>query len=103
MRRRTVLAAAALLTFALVAPTGAQEQTGISGQVESVLELSLVEGSAGVEATVSATVAHTQLSVTKSGRGPRVLKAYREPVTRQRASVPRATVTQTITFGPQSP
>lgn len=110
MRRRVVtgalLAAGALA--AASAPTGAQE-TGISGQVESTIELSLVRSAPErVQATVTATVGGTQLSVAESGRSPRVLRAFRDPLVRERVIVSTtkrgAGVTeQTITFGPQGP
>ena len=110
MRRRavagTVLALGALA--AVAAPTGAEE-TGISGQVESTLELSLRSSAPDrVQATVTATVGATQLSVSEPGHGPRVLRAFPGPTVKQRATV-RMTASdagateQTITFGPQGP
>jgi hypothetical protein len=109
MRRRAV--AGALLAAGLgaaSAPTGAQE-TGISGQVESTLELSLQSSVPDrVQATVTATVGDTRLSVSERGRGPRVLRAFHGPMVKQRVTVHAtgrdAGVTEkTITFGPQGP
>jgi hypothetical protein len=110
--RRRVLGGTAVAALALTftqAPTGAQEQTGISGQVQSTMELTLKQAAPGrVEATISATVAGTQLSVAEPGRPAQVLGTYRGPMTRRKVTV-RAVVTrsglteQTITFGPQSP
>jgi hypothetical protein len=109
MSRRLVRGAAAgLLAVALAAtPTGAQE-TEIIGRVDSVLELSLEQAAPDqVRATVTATVPDTELSVSEPGRAARTLRTYRRPTTRSRVSVPaasgRTSVTQTITFGPQSP
>jgi hypothetical protein len=112
MRRRTVhgatLVIAAAVAAAASAPTGAEE-TGISGQVESTIELSLQQPAPDrVQATVTATVGGTQLSVSERGRDPRVVRAFRGPVAKQQVSV-RATgrgagvTEQTITFGPQGP
>jgi hypothetical protein len=111
MRRRVRCGAAvALLALGLAqAPTGAQEQTGISGQVRSTMELSTEQAAPGrVEATISATVSGTQLSVSAPGRPAQVLGTYRGPMTQRKvtaaAGVTRSGVTeQTITFGPQSP
>jgi hypothetical protein len=110
MRRHAVagalLAAGAL--GAASAPTGAQE-TGISGQVESTLELSLQSSVPDrVQATVTATVGDTRLSVSERGRDPRVLRAFHGPMVKQRVTVHAtgrdAGVTEkTITFGPQGP
>jgi hypothetical protein len=110
MRRRVVtgalLAAGALA--AASAPTGAQE-TGVSGQVESTIELSLRQPAPDrVQATVTATVGGTQLSVSESGQRPRVLRAFQGPLAQERVTVRTtkrsAGVTeQTITFGPQGP
>jgi hypothetical protein len=110
MRRRAVsgvlLAAGALA--AASAPTGAQE-TGISGQVESMIELSLQSPAPDrVEATVTATVGATRLSISEQGRSPQVLRAFRGPTAQERVTVRRtasdAGVTEkTITFGPQGP
>ena len=109
MRRRAV-AGALLVASALAAsaPTGAQE-TGISGQVESTIELSLQSSASGrVQATVTATVGGTQLSVSERGRSPQALRAFPGPVVKQRVTV-RTTASdagvteKTITFGPQGP
>ena len=78
--RRRVVTGALLVAGALAAasaPTGAEE-TGISGQVESTIELSLQPSAPDrVQATVTATVGGTQLSVTEPGRSPRVLRTFR--------------------------
>jgi hypothetical protein len=92
---------------AMSAPTGAQE-TDISGQVQSTIELSLRRSAPGrVQATVTATVGATQLSVSEPGQGPRVLRTFQGPQARERVTVgttKRAGATeQTITFGPQGP
>jgi hypothetical protein len=110
MSRRAVtgalLAAGALA--AASAPTGAQE-TGISGQVESTIELSLQRSSSDrVQATVTATVGGTQLSVSEPRQGSRVLRTFRDPLVQEHMTVRTtkrdAGVTeQTITFGPQGP
>ena len=109
--RRRVITGALLAVGALAAasaPTGAEE-TGISGQVESTIELSLARSAPDrVQATVTATVGGTQLSVAESGRSPRVLRAFPKPLAGERVSVSMtkrgAGVTeQTITFGPQGP
>jgi hypothetical protein len=109
MRRRpvagTLLAVGALA--AASAPTGAEE-TGISGQVESTIELSLQSSAPDrVQATVTATVGATQLSVSESGRSPQVLRAFQGPMVKERVTVRttgRDAVTEkTITFGPQGP
>lgn len=110
MRRRavmgTLVAAAALV--AASAPTGAQE-TDISGQVQSAIELSLQSSAPDrVQATVTATVGATQLSVAEPGQPSRVLRAFEGPLAKERVTV-RATkrgagvTEQTITFGPQGP
>jgi hypothetical protein len=112
MRRRVAHGATLVLTVAVAAavsgPTGAEE-TGISGQVESTIELSLQQSAPDrVQATVTATIGGTQLSVTGSGRDRRVVRAFRGPVAKRQVSV-RATgrsaraTEQTITFGPQGP
>jgi hypothetical protein len=106
MRRQIVqwAAAVAVALAAASAPSGAEE-TGISGQVESTLELSLAQPAPDrVEATVTTTVGETQLSVSEPGRSPRVLRAFRRPVAQQHVTV-RGTGAneQTITFGPQGP
>jgi hypothetical protein len=108
MRRRVAhgAAVAVVALAAASAPTGAEE-TGISGQVESTVELSLAQPAADrVQATVTATVAGTQLSVSEPGGDPRVLRGFRGPVAKRQVSVrtTSAGVTeQTITFGPQGP
>jgi predicted secreted protein len=109
MRRHVVGALLAVGALAAVsAPTGAQE-TDISGQVESTIELSLQQPAPDrVQATVTATVGGTQLSVAEAGRSPRVLRAFRGAIARERVTVRttkrEAGVTeQTITFGPQGP
>lgn len=110
MRRRAVtgalLAAGALA--AASAPTGAQE-TGISGQVESTIELSLQRTAPDrLQATVTATIGGTRLSVTEPGQSPRVLRAFQGPLAQERVTVrttkrSAAVTEQTITFGPQGP
>jgi hypothetical protein len=110
MRGRAVTGAL-LVVGALVAasaPTGAQE-TGISGQVQSTIELSLQpSGPDRVQATVTATVGGTRLSVAERGQRPRVVRAFRKPLAGERVTV-RTTkrdtgvTEQTITFGPQGP
>ena len=109
--RRRALRAALVVTVALAAasaPTGADE-TGISGQVESTVELSLAQPAPDrVEATVTATVGGTQLSVSEPGRSPWVLRAFPRPVAQQRVTVHAAqrgdgVTEQTITLGPQGP
>jgi hypothetical protein len=100
------------MAFALVAaqaPSGAEE-TGISGTVESIVELSLAQPAPGrVVATVTATVDHTRVSVSEPGRSPRVLRSFQGPTAQAKVTV-HATGTgtgtgteQTITFGPQGP
>ncbi len=106
MARGTLVAVVVLA--AASAPTGAEE-TGISGQVESTVELSLAQPAPDrVEATVTATVGDTRLSVSAPGRSPRVLRRFRRPLAGERVTVRvtgrSAGVTeQTITFGPQGP
>lgn len=110
MRRRAVawalVAAGALV--AASAPTGAQE-TDVSGQVESTIELSLRQPAPDrVQATVTATVGGTQLSVSEAGHPPQVLRAFPGPQVQQRVTVRTAkrgadVTEQTITFGPQGP
>ncbi len=110
MRRRAV-AGVLLVAGALAAasaPTGAEE-TGISGQVESRVELSLQSSAPdSVQATVTATVGGTQLSVSERGRSPQALRAFQGPVVKQRVTV-RTTASdagvteKTITLGPQGP
>ena len=110
MRRRAI-AGALLVAGALAAasaPSGAEE-TGISGQVESTIELSLQSSAPDrVQATVTATVGGTQLSVSEPGQSPRVLRAFPGPMVKQRVTV-RTTASaageteKTITFGPQGP
>jgi hypothetical protein len=110
MRRRAVIGAllAAGALAAASAPTGAEE-TGISGQVESTIELSLQSSAPDrVQATVTATVGGTRLSVSERGRSPQLLRAFQGPMAQQRVTVRRtssdAGVTEkTITFGPQGP
>jgi hypothetical protein len=99
---------AAVALAAASAPTGAEE-TGISGQVESTVGLSLAQPAPGrIDATVTATVGGTRLSVSERGHRPRVLRAFSRPVAQQRVTV-RATARdagvteQTITLGPQGP
>lgn len=111
-----VMRAAAVLTAvagaaAAQASLGAAEDTGISGQVESVVALSLVRPAPGrVEATVTATVDRTQLSVTAPGRDAQTLRTFSGPVVGRKVTVPSAappagatTRQLTITFGPQGP
>jgi hypothetical protein len=107
MRRRAVagalFAAGALAT--VTAPTAAEE-TGISGQVESTIELSLQSSALGrVQATVTATVGGTQLSASEPRQSPQVLRTFRRPMVTQRVTVRRTGrgAGQTITFGPQGP
>ncbi|HEX5926964.1 MAG TPA: hypothetical protein VFY45_24275 [Baekduia sp.] len=110
MSRRVVVGAllASGALAAVSAPTGAQE-TGISGQVESTIELSLQQPAPDrVQATLTATVGGTQLSVVAAGRSPRVLRTFRGATAQERVTVRTtkrdAGVTeQTITFGPQGP
>jgi hypothetical protein len=109
MRRRVVGALLVAGGFAAVtAPTGAQE-TGISGQVESTIELSLQQPAPDrVQATLTATVGGTQLSVAETGGSPRVLRSFRGAMAQERVTIRTtkrdAGVTeQTITFGPQGP
>jgi hypothetical protein len=103
---RALLAAGALA--AASAPTGAQE-TDISGQVQSTIELSLQRSAPDrVQATVTATVGGTQLSVSESGRRPRALRAFQGPLTQERVTVGTTkrsggVTEQTITLGPQGP
>jgi hypothetical protein len=90
------------------APTGAEE-TGISGQVESTIELTLVQSVHGrVAATVTATVGGTRLSVAERGKDLRLLRTFRKPMAGEPVTVPgtaygRRVTEQTITFGPQGP
>jgi hypothetical protein len=109
--RRWAVTGALVVAGALAvvsAPTGAQE-TGISGQVESTIELSLRSSAPDrVQAAVTATVGDTQLSVSERGQGPQVLRAFPDPIVQERVTVRRtgsdAGVTEkTITFGPQGP
>jgi hypothetical protein len=106
--RRHVVVGALVAAGALAAPTGAQE-TDISGQVESMIELSLQQSAPDrVQATVTATVGGTQLSVAEAGRSPRLLRTFRSAMAQERVTVRTtkrdAGVTeQTITFGPQGP
>jgi len=110
MRRRAIIGAlfVAGALAAASAPTGAEE-TGISGQVESTIELSLHSSAPDrVQATVTATVGGTQLSVSERGRSPQVLRAFQSPMAQERVTVRTtasdASVTEkTITFGPQGP
>jgi hypothetical protein len=110
MRRRATIGAllAAGALTAASAPTGAQE-TGITGQVESTIELSLQRSAPDrVQATVTATVGGTQLSVSEPGQSPRVLRAFEGPIAQERVTVHTAkrsagVTEQTITFGPQGP
>jgi formylmethanofuran dehydrogenase subunit E len=110
MRRRTfhgVLVAVVVLAVASV-PTGAEE-TGISGQVESTIELTLARSAPDcVQATVTATVGGTRLSVAEQGKSPRVLRTFRKPLAGVQVTVrarPQGSgvTEQTITFGPQGP
>jgi hypothetical protein len=110
MRRRAATGAlvAVAVLVAVSAPTGAQE-TDISGQVQSTIELSLRPSAPDrVQATVTATVGGTQLSVAEPGQPSRVLRAFQGPLVKERVTVHAtkrgAGVTeQTITFGPQGP
>jgi hypothetical protein len=102
-----VLLAAGLFAVAS-APTGAEE-TGISGQVQSTIELSLQQAAPDrVQATVTATVGGTRLSVSEAGRTPRVLRSFRAAMAREQVTV-RTTgrdndaTEPIITFGPQGP
>jgi hypothetical protein len=84
-------------------------QTGVSGEVESVVELSLEQPAADrVDATVTATIDRTQLSVSSPGHPPTTLRAFRDPTVRTKVTVRRSAHAagareQTITFGPQGP
>jgi hypothetical protein len=108
--RRRVAGGALLAAVALAAasaPTGAEE-TGISGQVQSTIELSVQRSAPGrVQATVTATVGGTQLSVAERAASPRVLRRFRTPMAGARVTVRAAkgggVTEQTITFGPQGP
>ncbi len=110
MRRRAFHGAlvTVVVLAAASAPTGAEE-TGISGQVESTIELTLAQPAPDrVAATVTATVGGTRLSVAERGQPPRVLRSFGKPLAGERVTVRRtrhgAGVTeQTITFGPQGP
>lgn len=105
---RGSLAAALFAVAAVAGPTHAQG-TDISGQVESVVKLSLERGSPQVvRATVSSTVPGTGLSVSQQGRPTRALRSFREPVTNARVTArgdasAAGVVYQTFTFGPQTP
>ena len=110
MRRRVVHGAASWrggLAAVASAPTGAEE-TGISGQVQSTIELSLQPPASGrVQATVTATVGGTRLSVSEPGRARGCCAPFG---TRSSAASVRAhdrsvagVTEQTITFGPQGP
>jgi hypothetical protein len=111
MRVRVVHGAALVVAVAAAAvasaPTDAEE-TGISGQVESTIELSLQRSAPDrVQATVTATIGGTQLSVSGSGQSPRALRTFRGPVAQERVTVTTGrdagATEQTITFGPQGP
>lgn len=107
---RTVLRAAGALAVLIAAaaapgPSGAQ-QTGVTGRVEPMLELTLTPiGPSRLDATVTATIAGTQLSMSAAGRPPRVLRDFPRALTRSRVTVaPDGPATsRTITLGPQTP
>lgn len=102
MRRFVSAAALALAVTGLHAAVGVGD-TGVSGTVESSIELSLESPPGRVDATATATVRSTRLSVTVPGHGPRVLRSFRDPVAYERVTVRAAATQQTITFGPQGP
>ena len=103
MRRLAFAAGLALAVAGVHAASGVGD-TGVSGTVESTVELTLDPSSAGrVDATATATVGPTRLSVTVPGHGPRVLRSFPGPVAYEHVTVREAATEQTITFGPQGP
>lgn len=102
MIRRALISALATGSAALVAlaatsaPTSAQ--TGIAGEVPSVVEVSFD----GKQAAVNATVPGTGLWISPGGR-QRALRSFPAPVSGARVTVPDPRPNTTITFGPQTP
>jgi hypothetical protein len=107
-RAALVLAAASVGAVALLSAGPGAADTGVSGTVDSVVELTLRRTAPDtVAATVSATVAPTALRATQAGEGTRAIKTYDTPVAGTRTSV-RAAGTDdapelTITYGPAGP
>lgn len=113
MIRRTSMAACAaassIASVAVLAGTGAThaQDAGISGGVDSVMELTLEPSISGrkIAATVTATVSRTRLSTGERG-DERILDDFAGPITGHKQLVrveqPRGD-DATITFGPQGP
>lgn len=106
--RRVARGAAAVVVAGLLVAAPGAADTGVSGTVDSVVELTLERTAPDqVAATVNATISPTQLRVTQAGEGTRVLKTYDNPVAGTRATVRVAGEGDdpelTITYGPARP
>jgi len=101
--RFAVMAVAASLATAAGATSTNADQTGLSGQVESTIELSIESAAHGaLELTVTATASDTALAISTDKR-ERILDTYAGPVTNARTMAPAGSGDQTITFGPVGP
>ena len=101
--RYALVAIATSLAAAAGATSTSAEETGLSGQVDSTIELTVESAADGaLELTVTATVSDTVLAIGASRR-EQTLHTYAGPVTRARTTVPAGSGDPMITFGPEGP
>lgn len=104
MARRVTVPVLALGLVAIATAT-TSAQTGVSGEVESVIALSLQDADSGqVRATASTTLPNTGLFVTSAGTD-RKLASYATPVAGARVVIrnPARARVRTVTLAVQTP
>ncbi|HZO35995.1 MAG TPA: hypothetical protein VFB41_03870 [Solirubrobacteraceae bacterium] len=101
--RVAIATVAASLATAFAATVTSAGETGLSGQVESTIELSIDNAANGaLDVAVTATVSETALAV-RANQRERTLDAYAGPVTNAHTTVKAGSGEHTITFGPTGP